>query len=39
MNRDQLIREMRVTAASWKALLIFYAVIVGAMVGSAFAII
>ena len=39
MKRDDLIKEMRVQAGSWQALVIVYAVIVGAMVLSAMAIV
>ena len=39
MNRDDLIKEMRVQAGSWQALIIVYAVIVGTMVLSAMAIV
>lgn len=38
MTRDELIRELRMHSATWKAVVIFYAVIVGAMLGSAAAI-
>ena len=39
MNRDDLIREHRMSGASWPALVGVYAVIVAAMVLSAMAII
>ena len=39
MKRDDLIKEMRVQAGTWQALLIVYAVIVGTMVLSAMAIV
>ena len=35
MNRDELIRELRMHSATWQAVVIFYAVIVATMVGSA----
>lgn len=35
MDRNQLNRELRMHSASWQAVLIFYAVIVALMVGSA----
>jgi hypothetical protein len=35
MDRDDLIRELRSTGASWPALLGIYTVIVGAMIWSA----
>jgi len=38
MTRDQLIREMRTQAATWKAVAVLYAVLVGTMIGSAAAI-
>lgn len=38
MNRDDLIRELHARSATWKAVVIFYAVIVGTMLGSAAAI-
>ena len=38
MNRDQLNRELRAHSATWQAVLIVYAVIVGTMVLSAMAI-
>lgn len=38
MTRDEMIRELRVNSASWKGVAIFYAVIVGTMMGSAAAI-
>lgn len=39
MNKDDLIKEMRVQAGSWQALVIVYGVIVGTMVLSAMAIV
>lgn len=39
MNRDQLIRELRMHSASWQAVLIFYALIVAMMFGTAAAIV
>ncbi len=39
MNRDQLIRELRIHSASWQAVAIVYALIVGTMIFSAMAII
>ena len=39
MNRDELIRELRMHSASWQAVAIVYALIVGGMVFSAMAII
>lgn len=38
MTRDEMLREMRAQSASWKAVVIFYIVIVGTMIGSAAAI-
>ena len=38
MNRDELNRELRAHSASWQAVVIVYALIVGAMVASAMAI-
>jgi hypothetical protein len=38
MTRDEMIREMRNRSASWKGIVIVYAVIVGVMLGSAAAI-
>ena len=38
MNRDELNRELRMHSASWPAVLIVYALIVGTMVLSAMAI-
>lgn len=38
MTRDEMIRDLRAHSASWKAVVIFYAVIVGTMIGSAAAI-
>ncbi len=39
MNRDELIRELRMHSASWQAVLIVYAIIVGTMIVSAMTII
>ena len=39
MNRDELNRELRMHSASWQAVAIVYALIVGAMVFSAMSII
>ena len=39
MNKDELIRELRMHSATWQAALIVYAIIVGAMVFSAMAIV
>lgn len=39
MNKDDLIKEMRLQAGSWQALVIVYGVIVGTMVLSAMAIV
>lgn len=39
MNRDQLIRELRMHSASWQAVVIVYALIVGTMIFSAMTII
>lgn len=39
MKRDDLIKEMRVQAGTWQALLLVYLVIVGTMVLSAMAIV
>lgn len=39
MNKDDMIKEMRVQAGTWYALAIVYAVIVGTMVLSAMAIV
>ena len=39
MQRDDIIKEMRVQAGSWQALAIVYALIVGTMVLSAMAIV
>ena len=39
MNRDQLIRELRIHSASWQAVAIVYAIVVGTMIFSALAII
>jgi len=38
MNRDELNKELRMHSATWPAVLIVYAAIVGAMVISAMAI-
>ena len=38
MNRDELNRELRAHSASWQAVVIVYALIVGTMVLSAMAI-
>ena len=38
MNRDQLIRELRMHSATWQAVVIVYALIVGTMIFSAMAI-
>lgn len=38
MNREQLNRELRMHSASWPAVVIVYAILVGAMVFSAMAI-
>ena len=38
MTRDQLIREMKTHSASWQAVVIVYATIVGTMIFSAVAI-
>lgn len=35
MDRDQLNRELRMHSATWPAVVIVYALIVGAMFGSA----
>jgi len=39
MNRDELLRELRAHSASWQAVAIVYALIIGAMVFSGMAII
>jgi len=39
MNRDELIREQRLSSASWPALLVVYGAIVATMAFSAMAII
>ena len=39
MTRDELRRELRMHSASWQAVVIVYALIIAAMVGSAMAII
>ena len=39
MTRDELIRELRMHSATWKSALIFYAIIVATMIGSAAAIV
>lgn len=38
MNRDDLIRELRMHSATWQAVAIVYALIVGTMILSAMAI-
>ncbi len=38
MTRDEMLRELRMHSATWKAVVIFYAVIVGVMAISAAAI-
>jgi len=38
MDRDQLLRELRMHSATWQSVVILYAVIVGTMVLSAMAI-
>jgi hypothetical protein len=38
MNRDQLIRERRLNAASWPGLAVMYGLLVGALVASGMAI-
>lgn len=38
MNRDELIRELRMHSATWQAVVLVYALIVGTMVLSAMAI-
>ncbi len=38
MNRDELIRELRMHSATWQAVVVVYALIVGTMVLSAMAI-
>ncbi len=38
MNRDELIRELRMHSATWQAVVIVYALIVGTMILSAIAI-
>ncbi len=38
MTRDEMIREMRMHSATWKSVVIFYAILVGILVGSAMAI-
>jgi hypothetical protein len=35
MTRDELIRELRMHSATWKSVVIFYLVLIGAMLGSA----
>lgn len=35
MNRDELLRELRMHSASWQAVVIFYGIIVGLMILSA----
>lgn len=39
MNRDELIKELRMHSATWQAVVVVYALIVAAMVGSAMMII
>lgn len=39
MTRDELIRELRMHSASWQAVVIFYALIVATMLGTAMMII
>lgn len=39
MNRDQFIRELQIRSASWQAVVIVYALIVGTMIFSAMAIV
>ncbi|SMC10512.1 hypothetical protein ROA7745_00319 [Roseovarius aestuarii] len=39
MNRDELLQELRMHSASWQAVVIVYALIVGTMIFSAMAII
>ncbi len=38
MNRDDMIREYRMNAASWPALLVVYGILVGGLLLSAMAI-
>lgn len=38
MNRDELIRELRMHSATWQAVVVVYALIVGTMILSAMAI-
>lgn len=38
MTRDEMIRELRMHSATWKSVVIVYLVLVGAMFGSAAAI-
>ena len=38
MNRDELIRELRAHSASWQAVVLVYALIVGTMILSGMAI-
>ena len=38
MNRDEFIRELRMHSATWQAVVIVYAAIVGTMIFSALAI-
>lgn len=38
MNREQWLREARNQSASWPAVVILYAILVGVMIGSALAI-
>jgi len=39
MNRDDLIREYRDRTASWQAVVLLYAILVGAMIATASAIV
>lgn len=39
MNRDELNKELRMHSATWQAVVLVYAVIVGTMVGTAMLII
>lgn len=38
MTRDEMIRELRMHSATWKSVVIFYAVIVGTMAVAAMSI-
>ncbi len=38
MTRDELNRELRMHSATWKSVVIFYAILVGILVGSAMSI-